>query len=599
MADKPHFVYGQRADEHSRGRMLLGLVIVESVGYSRRAYRLDWKRVALAIPALLLVGWVVLSEIYLFKEKYINGIATTTRADMYLYLPDTVGEWAVSRFQTPEEARLSARRRLLVPPTRPGRDAHLRRKGEYYIEIAKAALARQDFSEFAKFIGTGAQMAPANLEAQRLCADLFFAFGRPLDAYKILEESLEFAGHDQGHVHNFVQRCLMMDQDARILAAAARMLPDPGLSSEVRSELLLAKAYALFLQGDYAAALDFIKERDLHYTPEGYLINCQSLWGSGDRGMAMNQVDEGLKQVNEKLLRGEASGPAKKTAEEMKSALLEMKARWLKESGNLAGARDCYELLAINDPSSPAPVVQSLYLLPGEANRARREQLIERCLRDFGGQEKAMLEVARFGNATADTELTRRMLSHAEARRFPNRERFVLTHVECMINAGRVRETILTLDELHRRSEREQWLPETRVAFSALRAAAYFADGQPEVGMINLRRTLEDNKAPPQVLLSVARKLIEARRPIEAEDVLRRAHLANESNQAVLMQIVQLKLENPGLAADLETYLRRLMATRRPPKDVLAAARRRLGSDAYLFSENREKLLDDIARLAD
>jgi hypothetical protein len=32
---------------------------------------------------------------------------------------------------------------------------------------------------------------------------------------------------------------------------------------------------------------------------------------------------------------------------------------------------------------------------------------------------------------------------------------------------------------------------------------------------------------------------------------------------------------------------------------VLTAAQRKLGSDAYLYSEGREKLLDDIGRLTD
>lgn len=581
MADEPHFVYGQRADERVRGRMLLGLIIVETVGYRERRYRPDWRRLSFVGPLAALALWVLSSEAYLFKEKYINGVATTSRADMYLYLPDSAGEWVASKFMSAEELKARARARLLAPPTRPGRDAHLRRKGQYYVEIAKAALARQDYAEFAKFIGTGAQMSPADLEAQRLCADLFFAFGRPLDSYQLLEDSLEFAKKDREHVRHFIQRCQMMDQDARVLAAAARLLPDPVLSTEVRTEIELAKAQALFLRGDYAAALAFIRERSLSSTAEGYLLNCQTLWEAGERPEAWKRLEEAL------------------SLHPSAAPLLEMKARWHKETGNLAAARDCLELLAISAPTRSAPVVQSLYLLPGEANRARREQVIERCLREFGGQEQAMLDVARFGNDTADTALTQRMLSHAEARRFPNRERFVLVHVECMINAGRVRETILTLDELHRRAEREQWLPETRTAFEALRAVAYFADGQPEVGMINLRRTLENPKAPPQLLLSAARKLIAARRTAEADEVLVRAHLLNESNQAVLMQIVRLKLETPALAGDLETYLRRLMATRRPPREVLTEAQRKLWSDAYLFSEGREQLLDDIAKLLD
>jgi tetratricopeptide (TPR) repeat protein len=581
MAEKPQFVYGQRADDRSVGRMFLGLIVVESVGYREKRYRPDWRRLAVAAPIATLALWVLTAEANVFKEKYINGVATTSRADMYLYLPDSIGDWVTAKFMTAEEAKARARARMAAPPARPGRDAHLRKKGAYYVEIAKAALARQDFSEFAKFIGTGAQMAPADLEAQRLCADLFFALGRPLDSFQLLEDSLEFSKQDLAHVRHFVQRCLMMDQDARVLAAAARLLPDPALSAEVRQELELARAQSFFLRGDYVAALAVIRERSLTMTADGYLLNCQALWESGERAEAWKRLEEALR------LHPSAA------------PLLEMKARWHKETGNFSAARDCLELLAISDPRQPAPVVQSLHLLPGEANRARREQVVERCIREFGSQEQAMLDVARFGNETADTALTQRMLRHAEARRFPNRERFVLVHVECMINAGRVRETILMLDELHRRSEREQWLPETRTAFEALRAVAYFADGQPEAGMINLRKTLENPKAPPQLLLSAARKLIAAGRTAEADEVLIRAHLANESNQAVLMQIVRLKLDTPALGSDLETYLRRLMATRRPPKEVLTAAQRKLGSDAYLYSEGREKLLDDIGRLTD
>ena len=105
---------------------------------------------------------------------------------------------------------------------------------------------------------------------------------------------------------------------------------------------------------------------------------------------------------------------------------------------------------------------------------------------------------------------------------------------------------------------------------------------------------MQNRGVPPQVLISASRKLIIAQRFDEANDVLIQAHLQNESNQAVLQQIVHLKLANPRIAADLETYLRRLMLNRRPSKEVLQTALRRLGADIYLFSGDRETLLRDI-----
>jgi uncharacterized protein HemY len=505
-----------------------------------------------------------------------NGIPTTRRADMYLYLPDTATNSVANLFLSKEQIRLREREKLLTAKDSYGRSAHLYRKGEYYVSVAKEALGRQDYAEFSRYIGTGAQLSPANLEAQRLCADLFFAFQRPLDAYQLLEESLVFAKQDREYFRQYVQRCFMLDQDARLIATATKHLGDPAVAEDIRADLRLAAAQAHFLRGDFADAARLIKEHRLDQTADGYLLNCQLLWESGDRTGALAELDAAL-----------AVFPAG-------VRLLEMKARWLKESGELARAKDTLDLLAISQPGRPGPLIQSLYLLPGDADRVRREALLEKIIAAFGNQEQPMLDLARFGNDTADVALTARLAKLALERKFGNRVRFDLVHVECLLNAGRARETILLVDALYKQAERDQWVAETRMAFDALRTIAYFADGQTEIGSINLQKLLQHRKVPPQVLVAASRKLIAARRYDEANEVLIQAHLQNETNQAILMQIVRLKLDHPPISADLETYLRRLMLNRRPSPEVLRAALRRLGSDTYLFSADRETLLRDV-----
>lgn len=576
MSADPHYVYGQGQSSRSSYPILLGTVIVEAIGYKERRYRPNWRRIGLLFPVFLLLLWVALSEANYFKERFMNGIPTTRRLDMYLYLPDTAANSVANLFLSKEEARLRERAKLLTAKDSSGRSAHLYRKGEYYVGVAKAALARQDYAEFARYIGTGAQLSPANLEAQRLCADLFFAFQRPLDAYQLLEESLVFAKQDREYFRQYVQRCFMLDQDARLIATATKHLADPELAAEIRADLRMAAAQAHFLRGDFADAARLIKEHRLDQTADGYLLNCQLLWESGDREGALAEIDAAL-----------ALFPAG-------VRLLEMKARWLKESGDFARAKDTLDLLAISQPGRPGPLIQSLYLLPGEADRVRREALVEKIVATFGNQEQPMLDLARFGNDTADVALTARLAKLALERKFGNRVRFDLVHVECLLNAGRARETILLVDALYKQAERDQWVAETRMAFDALRTIAYFADGQTEIGSINLQKLLQHRKVPPQVLVAASRKLIAARRYDEANEVLIQAHLQNETNQAVLMQIVRLKLDHPAISADLETYLRRLMLNRRPSPEVLRAALRRLGSDTYLFSADRETLLRDV-----
>jgi uncharacterized protein HemY len=576
MSADPHYVYGQGQSSRSSYPILLGTVTVEVVGYKERRYRPNWRRIGLLCPVFLLLLWVALSEANYFKERFMNGIPTTRRADMYLYLPDTAANSAANLFLGKEQIRLRERAKLLTAQDSYGRSAHLYRKGEYFVSVAKEALGRQDYAEFARYIGTGAQLSPANLEAQRLCADLFFAFQRPLDAYQLLEESLVFAKQDREYFRQYVQRCFMLDQDARLIATAKKHLADPEVAEDIRADLRLAAAQAHFLRGDFADSAQLIKEYRLDQTADGYLLNCQLLWESGDRSGALAELDAAL-----------AVFPAG-------VRLLEMKARWLKDSGELLRAKDTLDLLAISQPGRPGPLIQSLYLLPGEDGRPRREALTEKIVATFGNQEQPMLDLARFGNDTADVALTARLAKLAVERKFGNRVRFDLVHVECLLNAGRARETILLVDALYKQAERDQWVAETRMAFDALRTIAYFADGQTEIGSINLQKLLQHRKVPPQVLVAASRKLIAAKRYDEANEVLIQAHLQNETNQAVLMQIVQLKLDHPRISADLETYLRRLMLNRRPSPDVLRAALRRLGSDTYLFSADRETLLRDV-----
>jgi hypothetical protein len=588
MPEDSGYVYGQGPAQVSSRRIWLGLVEVRAVGYRETRYRPVWSRLCLAGGLVIALGWVLSAEAYYFNQRYMNGIPTTRRADMYLYLPDSIVNWATGWFRSPEELRLRDRARILTRQESYGRIAHLQRKGEYYVEIAKAAYERQDYAEFSKYIGTGASLAPANLEAQRMCANLFFAFGRPDDAYQLLEESLDFAAQDQEHFRFYLRRCSMLDQDRRILAAADRFLPRTDLAPAVRGDLQIAQAQTLLLRGDFAGCAASIARHGLEATAEGFLLKCQLFWESGERPAALELISSAIKRFP------------------TVNRLLEIKAGWLKEEGRLDAARDCLDLIQNNLLSAPPPLdrralaaarIQLLHLLPGAAKEGERRRLIEQVIGEFGGLDQPMMELARYAATAADVPLAGRLRRLAEERRFPAQLNFTLAYVESLVAAGQPREAIAVVDELYRQPGRVHWTPETTLAFEALRMLAYFADGQADIGSINLRRLMQNRNVPPQLMLNAARKLVEAQRYEEADAMLIQTHLQNEQNQAILMQIVRLKLGHERISADLEIYLRKLMATRRPPKELLELAARRLGSDTFLFSGDRDRLLEDVERL--
>lgn len=580
MSADPPYVYGQGQSSRSTHPILLGMVSVEVIGYKERKYRPVWRRIGLLFPVFLTLLWVALSEANYFKERYMNGIPTTRRADMYLYLPDTLADATTRLFLDRTTAGLRERARLLSKTDTYGRAAHLRRKGEYYLSVAKDALARRDYAEFARYIGTGAQLIPDNLEAQMLCARLFFAFQRPLDAYELVEKALEFAKQDKDFFLFYIGQCEALDQDGRLIRTAGKYLQDPTVDPVIHRILQLAAAKAHLLRGEFVEANALLSRHGLEQYAEGYTLRCEVLWNGGDRDEALDRLTR---------LIGSYPGNIE---------LYEKKFQWLLEKGDVDAARDLADLLRIRLPESLAissiPLLLSLQVLRGEENAPRRAEICAELLRRFGNDELTMFKLTSFGNQTADVELTRRLAQHARDRRFTNRVKFDMVHVECLLNAGRARETILLVDSLYLQAENERWLPETRMVFEALRTIAFFADGQPDIGSINLRKLMLNRKVPSPLLLAASRKLLAARRYDEANEVLIQAHLQNEADQAVLMQIVRTKLDHPRLAGDLVTYLRRLMESRRPSREVLLAARQRLGSDAFLFSPRREELLGEL-----
>lgn len=581
MAQKRKYDYGFDPTEKLTRSILFGMVFVEQYGYSKKTYSLNIRRILKFLPLALFGLWLVSSEYMYFRERYMYGINTTRRSDIYLFYTDGLINSSINFFLTPEEISVRSRQQIIDynPKKDYGRVAHLQHKGEYFISVAKAALERGDFADFAKYIGTGASLSPRNAEAQKLCSDLYFAFGRPIDAFLILEKSLDFGLDDPEIFRNYLTRCFMLDQDTKVIACAKKYLPNPKLNKVIREELKIAEAQANFFRGNYNEASKLIREYTLETNPEGFVLRCQIMYENGDKADAVKLLNSAIKAY---------PGAVR---------LLEIKAKWLKDMGNLQEARDCLDLIVITNPDNYSPYIQSLHLNSGPEFAAKRSTEIEKIITKYGRSEIAMLELAQYANDVFDSQLTARILTLAEQNRFPSRIKFALTHAECLVNSGHSHQAVLLIDELITQIDREQWLTDTRIALDALRTIAYFADEQPEIGLINLQKLLQNQRIPPQLLIASGKKLIIAKRFVEANNMLIQAHLMNENNQTLLLQIVKLKIAHPEIANDVEVYIRRLMATRRPPRDVLIDALNCVSSDVYLFSSNREKLQLDIEKM--
>jgi hypothetical protein len=81
----------------------------------------------------------------------------------------------------------------------------------------------------------------------------------------------------------------------------------------------------------------------------------------------------------------------------------------------------------------------------------------------------------------------------------------------------------------------------------------------------------------------------------QARQVLAQAVENDPLNQAALVNLVKLDLEL-NLADPLAGNIRKLLTMRKPPREVLDDAYRKLGSDLFLFSPDRVTLLDDLKK---
>jgi predicted Zn-dependent protease len=456
------------------------------------------------------------------------------------------------------------------------KESHLQIKGDHYINLAKDALQREDYGEFAKYIGTGASLARSNLDGQKLFADLLFAFGRTTDAFTILEDSLSKAKKDREYFRGYLRRSFSLEQDRRIIACAEKYMDDAEVDPGIQADLRFSFAQANFLRGNFDIATDFLRKRHLDITPEGYTLLCQISWERGDRKNAIEKLAEAVRTFP--------------SSDNLRAML----ARWYKESGDLAAAKDSLNMLLVRDPTATSPRIQMLYLLPGDAQKDRRDAIINDILKDFSKNEAALLELGQFANETSDYKLTDRLYKHAAESGFPSRPQFLLTHVETLTNAGKTKEAISIVDELFLRNAKDQWFGEMRVTFDALRMIAYYTEGQADIGAINLKKVLDARTIQPQLICAIGKKLVQVRRFEEANTTMTLGHQRFENNQAILLQFVKMKVENEEMADELESYLRKLMSMRRPPQELLQKAYTRIASDKFLYSEGRETLLKEI-----
>ncbi|MGF1453160.1 MAG: tetratricopeptide repeat protein [Opitutales bacterium] len=451
-------------------------------------------------------------------------------------------------------------------------DFREKRALEHY-ENAQDAIERRDMVTAYRQLMFTVRLDPSHLEGRKLLAEFQQAFGEQDQAVETLEEGLAFAGHDREYLEAFAQMMLAAERDQQLIEAVETILEsDP--PEDLAQLLAFVASRAHYYRGQFDQAESLLIDHDLDEDVSGVLLIAQINWSRGLRKFAIEQLEGALKDF-----------PSS-------DAIYEALAVYHREQGNLETARRYAVLRHANSPLTVGPRIGFLQVLKATGEDTRAEREANDILRQFRTESSALLALGNYATNNGDTGLMRRIYQAALEEGFDIAS-YALLVIECRIAAGDYAGAVEFCEQLD--DESPQWLEQQAPIFNSLRSVAYYGLGNNELCELYLDRFLQGQQRS-RAHSAIARRFEELGALQQARRVLEHAYERNPSNQDALTQLIALELEL-GNSAEVSAYLRQLLHMRRPSDSILREAHRKLSSDRFIYTPDREEILREMGQL--
>jgi Tfp pilus assembly protein PilF len=540
----------QNLTSHSRitrGKpILLGFVIQRKGVNGHTEISVRWARLLGSFLLLMIVGWFCMAGALFLHFKYNKEFDEVSYAKMLTLLPFGLNEHRVTL-------------------------------GNYHIEKGLEEVKEGNYRDALRLLRLGVARAPANLEGRRVLAEFYeIALKRHDIAADQLLKGLEQSGlEDLDYLKQTLRVLLRYQMDEEIQNLADKYLPEAPDLTDINRTLAFGAANANYLRGNYDRADDYLITYQLLESLEGLLLSAQISWDRGNQIAAITKLKESIRRFPN-------SEP-----------LLMQLSRYHRELGQIDEARRYAILRNVSDPLSPAPRLELLYIYnkSGDIEREQRETL--RMLQQFRDDEAAFQALANFAADTGNIDLARRTYEEALENEF-NIDAFALLLIEAHLVDKDYEGALDFSEELLK--ERPDWLTQRWAIFNSLRAVASYGINRPDLGEIYLQDFLDEAQNQPQTYLAVARRFSSVGRYQQSRKVLMLAYQKAPTNQKVLSELIRTEL-TLGITENLNRLLSRLLQMRRPQMDLLFEAYRKLGSDRFIFTPDRESLLLQLSAL--
>ncbi|NDV61143.1 hypothetical protein G0Q06_01625 [Puniceicoccales bacterium CK1056] len=448
-------------------------------------------------------------------------------------------------------------------------------QGNYQIDQGKAALEREDYRRAFSLLREGVARSPANIEGRMLLAQVYAGW-RPDLATDILVGGVQYGLEDPDFIKLMSTLLLMSKEDDRILELTDKLLEeDPPL--EVQRILNVMRMQSAMFKGKYDIVRQIFESTDIKQTMDGVIIGTSLYIKTGKADTAA--------QVLASVINSSPGG----NLDPVYTRLVNI----YKTEKEYNKAREAALELVIQKPLEWQPRIMLIDVLSASGMTDRRDREIDALLQEHRNNEQAMTALAQlaaeYGNVRASSRLYDLALENGY-----NLGLFSLSLAEAYVSNGEPAKAIELCNELVR--EDPSWLLNSESTFNAIRALAYYTQGDSELGNLYLKNFLESTRTNVNQLFQASRSYKKYDLTEQALKILEEAYAREEGNEAVLVSLIDVEME-VGAYFAISQHLKKLFELRRPDYAIIEDIHQRLQSDRFLFTEDRVTLLEELEKI--
>lgn len=499
-----------------------------------------WLRFTVWSAAGLLAIWFSLASSAYFWVKYTRGFTEVKFADM-LMLPARWDEYQKSR-------------------------------GDFLIREAEKQIKDGQYREAFHALRTGLQRSPSNKDGRRQLAQFYVAWKQPALAREVLLTGIPYHKDDPNYLRLVFAFLLTTQDDKRVIALKREILGDDQSRTPRNQLIALASATALYYRGNYDESEAVIARYGLAETREGKLLGARLAWDRGSKEQALD------------ILRELA------VEDPMDEEVYSQTITYLRELNRNEEARRESLVRVIADPNNARARIDRLYAHHELKDPEAERTAIEEIFHDFDADENALFALGDFAANTGNPQLALRVYESAKRNNL-NWESPALMAVEAHVVARDYKSALAMVRQLQK--ENPEWTKRFSSVFNGLQAIAHYGLGDVEAAQLFVNNYLAQTNIRAENLIIVSKRLLAVGAKTQARQVLDQAVQADPLNQPALTNLIKLDLDLNN-TAPLPGNVRKLLAMRRPSRDLLQTVYLKFGSDLFLFSPERTALLQDL-----